>query len=144
MHVLQQGALGPNIRTIRKAPERVPQHPRHQRRSQNTHNTTLPKTEEKSLGLAPFWSCFASAFGRVRPAEWDLNGWQVSDEDLKPGMVRQLEVDKRLTVPTRTHIRPLALPPGAPLLFGVGLGLVDFASSITLECGTKNLKVHLV
>merc|ERR1711862_694933 len=29
----------------------------------------------------------------------------VADEDLKPGMVRQLEVDKRLTVPTRTHIR---------------------------------------
>merc|ERR1719335_1660884 len=29
----------------------------------------------------------------------------VSDEDIKPGMVRQLEVDKRLTLPTRTHIR---------------------------------------
>uniref|UniRef100_A0A7S1F5B1 Cytochrome c oxidase polypeptide II n=1 Tax=Noctiluca scintillans TaxID=2966 RepID=A0A7S1F5B1_NOCSC len=29
----------------------------------------------------------------------------VTDEDLKPGMVRQLEVDKRLTLPTRTHIR---------------------------------------
>ncbi|CDR94516.1 ribosomal protein L17, putative [Babesia bigemina] len=29
----------------------------------------------------------------------------VTDEDLQPGMLRQLEVDKRLTLPTRTHIR---------------------------------------
>merc|ERR1712086_389151 len=29
----------------------------------------------------------------------------IADEDLKPGMVRNLEVDKRLTLPTRTHIR---------------------------------------
>ncbi|KAK1443361.1 hypothetical protein BgAZ_202370 [Babesia gibsoni] len=29
----------------------------------------------------------------------------VTDEDLLPGMLRQLEVDKRLTLPTRTHIR---------------------------------------
>eukprot|EP00918_Siedleckia_nematoides_P036353 GHVU01079038.1.p1 GENE.GHVU01079038.1~~GHVU01079038.1.p1 ORF type:complete len:124 (-),score=2.36 GHVU01079038.1:96-422(-) len=29
----------------------------------------------------------------------------VADDDLKPGMLRQLEVDKRLTLPTRTHIR---------------------------------------
>eukprot|EP00389_Voromonas_pontica_P013158 GDKH01020295.1.p1 GENE.GDKH01020295.1~~GDKH01020295.1.p1 ORF type:complete len:109 (-),score=17.90 GDKH01020295.1:109-435(-) len=29
----------------------------------------------------------------------------VGDEDLKPGMLRMLEVDKRLTLPTRTHIR---------------------------------------
>merc|ERR1712107_178525 len=29
----------------------------------------------------------------------------VADDDLLPGMVRQLEVDKRLTLPTRTHIR---------------------------------------
>ncbi|CAA9990314.1 cytochrome c oxidase subunit 2, putative [Plasmodium knowlesi strain H] len=28
----------------------------------------------------------------------------VTDEDLQPGMLRQLEVDKRLTLPTRTHI----------------------------------------
>jgi len=29
----------------------------------------------------------------------------VTDDDLVPGMLRNLEVDKRLTVPTRTHIR---------------------------------------
>lgn len=30
---------------------------------------------------------------------------QVTDADLQPGMLRVLEVDKRLTLPTRTHIR---------------------------------------
>lgn len=41
----------------------------------------------------------------------DIPGWygfqsnMVLDEDLKPGMLRCLEVDKRLTLPTRTHIR---------------------------------------
>ena len=29
----------------------------------------------------------------------------VTDADLVPGMIRALEVDKRLTLPTRTHIR---------------------------------------
>mmetsp|Transcript_82024 Transcript_82024/g.219500 ORF Transcript_82024/g.219500 Transcript_82024/m.219500 type:complete len:109 (+) Transcript_82024:180-506(+) len=29
----------------------------------------------------------------------------VADEDLKPGMCRNVDVDKRLTVPTRTHLR---------------------------------------
>jgi len=50
-------------------------------------------TPEKYLDGAPI------------PTYFQFQSNLVSDEDLKPGMVRMLEVDKRLTVPTRTHIR---------------------------------------
>merc|ERR1719359_1559069 len=48
--------------------------------------------------------------GAAIPTYYQFQSNIVSDEDLKPGMIRQLEVDKRLTVPTRTHIRFLAVP----------------------------------
>merc|ERR1719359_1817005 len=43
--------------------------------------------------------------GAAIPTYYQFQSNIVSDEDLKPGMIRQLEVDKRLTIPTRTHIR---------------------------------------
>mmetsp|Transcript_41185 Transcript_41185/g.64421 ORF Transcript_41185/g.64421 Transcript_41185/m.64421 type:complete len:175 (+) Transcript_41185:87-611(+) len=43
--------------------------------------------------------------GAEIPTYFQFQSNLVTDEDLKPGMVRQLEVDKRLTLPTRTHIR---------------------------------------
>mmetsp|Transcript_16073 Transcript_16073/g.32555 ORF Transcript_16073/g.32555 Transcript_16073/m.32555 type:complete len:169 (+) Transcript_16073:91-597(+) len=43
--------------------------------------------------------------GAEIPTFYQFQSNMVSDEDLKPGMVRVLEVDKRLTLPTRTHIR---------------------------------------
>jgi len=43
--------------------------------------------------------------GAEIPTFYSFQSNLVSDEDLKPGMLRNLEVDKRLTVPTRTHIR---------------------------------------
>lgn len=39
------------------------------------------------------------------PTYYVFQSNMVTDEDLQPGMLRQLEVDKRLTLPTRTHIR---------------------------------------
>lgn len=39
------------------------------------------------------------------PKYYSFQSNLVTDEDLVPGMLRQLEVDKRLTLPTRTHIR---------------------------------------
>ena len=39
------------------------------------------------------------------PGWYTFQSNMVTDEDLKPGMLRQLDVDKRLTLPTRTHIR---------------------------------------
>lgn len=46
--------------------------------------------------------------GAQVPTFYQFQSNMVTDEDLQPGMNRQLEVDKRLTVPTRTHIRFLA------------------------------------
>merc|ERR1719210_1920468 len=43
--------------------------------------------------------------GAEIPTFYQFQSNLVADEDLKPGMVRVLEVDKRLTLPTRTHIR---------------------------------------
>merc|ERR1719253_2412685 len=43
--------------------------------------------------------------GAQIPTYYQFQSNMVADEDLKPGMVRVLEVDKRLTLPTRTHIR---------------------------------------
>merc|ERR1719149_280456 len=43
--------------------------------------------------------------GAEIPTYFQFQSNLVTDEDLRPGMVRQLEVDKRLTLPTRTHIR---------------------------------------
>merc|ERR1719336_2578058 len=43
--------------------------------------------------------------GAEIPTFYQFQSNLVADEDLKPGMVRNLEVDKRLTLPTRTHIR---------------------------------------
>merc|ERR1719161_1704702 len=43
--------------------------------------------------------------GAEIPTYYQFQSNLVTDEDLVPGMVRQLEVDKRLTLPTRTHIR---------------------------------------
>merc|ERR1719281_1810489 len=43
--------------------------------------------------------------GAEIPTYYQFQSNMVSDEDLKPGMVRNLEVDKRLTLPTRTHIK---------------------------------------
>merc|ERR1719162_1917720 len=43
--------------------------------------------------------------GAEIPTFYQFQSNLVTDEDLKPGMVRNLEVDKRLTLPTRTHIR---------------------------------------
>jgi len=45
--------------------------------------------------------------GAEIPTFYSFQSNLVTDEDLKPGMIRNLEVDKRLTVPTRTHIRVL-------------------------------------
>jgi len=45
--------------------------------------------------------------GAEIPTFYQFQSNLVADEDLKPGMVRVLEVDKRLTLPTRTHIRLL-------------------------------------
>jgi len=45
--------------------------------------------------------------GAEIPTYYQFQSNMVSDDDLKPGMVRVLEVDKRLTLPTRTHIRLL-------------------------------------
>merc|ERR1712137_664377 len=45
--------------------------------------------------------------GAEIPTYYQFQSNLVADEDLKPGMVRNLEVDKRLTLPTRTHIRIL-------------------------------------
>lgn len=42
--------------------------------------------------------------GAQVPTFYQFQSNMVTDEDLQPGMERQLEVDKRLTVPTRTHI----------------------------------------
>ncbi|KAL8272227.1 hypothetical protein Esti_003849 [Eimeria stiedai] len=39
------------------------------------------------------------------PTYYTFQSNMVSDEDLVPGMLRNLEVDRRLTLPTRTHIR---------------------------------------
>ncbi|XP_022592439.2 cytochrome c oxidase subunit 2 [Cyclospora cayetanensis] len=39
------------------------------------------------------------------PTYYSFQSNMVSDEDLAPGMLRNLEVDRRLTLPTRTHIR---------------------------------------
>mmetsp|Transcript_15828 Transcript_15828/g.28853 ORF Transcript_15828/g.28853 Transcript_15828/m.28853 type:complete len:155 (-) Transcript_15828:79-543(-) len=43
--------------------------------------------------------------GAEIPTYYQFQSNMVADEDLKPGMVRVLEVDKRLTLPTRTHIK---------------------------------------
>jgi len=43
--------------------------------------------------------------GAEIPTYYQFQSNLVADEDLKAGMVRNLEVDKRLTLPTRTHIR---------------------------------------
>jgi cytochrome c oxidase subunit 2 len=43
--------------------------------------------------------------GAAIPTFYQFQSHMVSDEDLTPGMIRLLEVDKRLTLPTRTHIR---------------------------------------
>ncbi len=43
--------------------------------------------------------------GKAVPGWYSFQSNMVTDEDLQPGMLRQLEVDKRLTLPTRTHIR---------------------------------------
>ncbi|EDO07397.1 Cytochrome C oxidase subunit II periplasmic domain family protein [Babesia bovis T2Bo] len=51
----------------------------------------IPEEYEKNPDLIPKYYSFQSNL--------------VTDEDLVPGMLRQLEVDKRLTLPTRTHIR---------------------------------------
>merc|ERR1719460_3608343 len=45
--------------------------------------------------------------GAEIPTFYQFQSNLVADEDLKPGMNRNLEVDKRLTLPTRTHIRLL-------------------------------------
>ncbi|CTQ41283.1 cytochrome c oxidase subunit II [Babesia microti strain RI] len=39
------------------------------------------------------------------PKYYSFQSNMITDEDLQPGMLRNLEVDKRLTLPTRTHIR---------------------------------------
>mmetsp|Transcript_16373 Transcript_16373/g.28752 ORF Transcript_16373/g.28752 Transcript_16373/m.28752 type:complete len:175 (+) Transcript_16373:49-573(+) len=43
--------------------------------------------------------------GAEIPTFYQFQSNMVADEDLKAGMVSGLEVDKRLTLPTRTHIR---------------------------------------
>lgn len=43
--------------------------------------------------------------GAEIPTFYTFQSNMVTDEDLQPGMLRNLEVDKRLTLPTRTHIR---------------------------------------
>ncbi|KAF4720733.1 hypothetical protein FOZ63_015204, partial [Perkinsus olseni] len=43
--------------------------------------------------------------GAPIPSWYSFQSNLVGDMDLKPGMARMLEVDKRLTLPTRTHIR---------------------------------------
>jgi len=45
--------------------------------------------------------------GAQIPTFFQFQSNLVTDEDLQPGMVRQLEVDKRLTLPVRTHVRIL-------------------------------------
>lgn len=41
------------------------------------------------------------------PTYYVFQSNMVSDEDLQPGMLRNLDVDRRLTLPTRTHIKLL-------------------------------------
>mmetsp|Transcript_12561 Transcript_12561/g.29960 ORF Transcript_12561/g.29960 Transcript_12561/m.29960 type:complete len:165 (-) Transcript_12561:294-788(-) len=43
--------------------------------------------------------------GAEIPSYYQFQSNMVADEDLKPGMCRNVDVDKRLTVPTRTHLR---------------------------------------
>lgn len=43
--------------------------------------------------------------GAEIPKWYSFQSNLVTDADIKPGMIRCLEVDKRLTLPTRTHIR---------------------------------------
>jgi len=43
--------------------------------------------------------------GAEIPTYYQFQSNLIAEEDLKPGMARLLDVDKRLTVPTRTHIR---------------------------------------
>ncbi|CAE7632243.1 COX2, partial [Symbiodinium pilosum] len=43
--------------------------------------------------------------GAEIPTFYQFQSNMVADEDLKAGMCSGLEVDKRLTLPTRTHIR---------------------------------------
>jgi len=43
--------------------------------------------------------------GAEIPQWYSFQSNMVTDDDLVPGMLRNLEVDKRLTVPTRTHLR---------------------------------------
>lgn len=45
--------------------------------------------------------------GAEIPTFYQFQSNMVTDDDLRPGMLRMLEVDKRLTLPTRTHIRML-------------------------------------
>ena len=45
--------------------------------------------------------------GSKIPSFYQFQSNLVADEDLKPGMLRQLEVDKRLVLPCRVHIRLL-------------------------------------
>jgi len=45
--------------------------------------------------------------GAEIPTFYQFQSNMITDDDLKAGQLRMLDVDKRLTVPTRTHIRIL-------------------------------------
>merc|ERR1712007_397211 len=74
--------------------------------------------------------------GAEIPTYYQFQSNLVQDEDLKPGMPRNFEVDKRLTLPTRTHIRLLYTAQDVLHAFAVpSLGLkCDFVRVVSTNC----------
>merc|ERR1719444_788332 len=67
-----------------------------------------PKTQKPKLANVkaedyPTPDCYLD--GAEIPTYYQFQSNLLTDDDMRPGMLRQLEVDKRLTLPTRTHIR---------------------------------------
>lgn len=71
----------------------------------------------------------------------------VTDADIKPGMIRCLEVDKRLTLPTRTHIRFLVTAADVIHSFSVPryvkLEYIVICIFLVLESRPMQLRVEL-
>lgn len=60
-----------------------------------------PKTPEERYPIPPKYLKNPELIPKYYAFQSNL----VTDEDLQPGMLRMLDVDRRLTLPTRTHIR---------------------------------------
>lgn len=79
--------------------------------------------------------------GAEIPTYYQFQSNLVTDEDLKPGMVRNLEVDKRLTLPTRTHIRFLVTAQDVLHSFSIpslGMSLVFRGGRAYLQGATRH------